>query len=107
VAGPLAPFADGLRGALAGQGYAGDTITDHVHLLADLSGWLGGQGSSGAFRRGGPTRWPRVSPGGRGCRRPARWVDETAGRAPMEFSWVPPASPPASLTEYQPAAVAS
>ena len=43
VAGPLAPFADGLRAALAEQGYAGDTVTDHVHLLADLSGWLGGQ----------------------------------------------------------------
>ena len=44
VSGPLAPFADGLRAELAGQGYASDTITDHVHLLADLSGWLGGQG---------------------------------------------------------------
>ena len=40
VDGPLAPFADGMRKALAAQGYAGDTITDHVHLLADLSGWL-------------------------------------------------------------------
>jgi hypothetical protein len=30
VEGPLAPFAGGLRGVLAGQGYAGDTITDHV-----------------------------------------------------------------------------
>lgn len=48
VEGPLAPFAGGLRGALAGQGYAGDTITDHVHLLADLSGWLGGQGLDAA-----------------------------------------------------------
>jgi integrase/recombinase XerD len=48
VDGPLAPFADGLRGALAGQGYASDTITDHVHLLADLSGWLGGQGLDAA-----------------------------------------------------------
>jgi hypothetical protein len=48
VVGPLAPFADGLRGALAGQGYAGDTVTDHVHLLADFSGWLGGQGLDAA-----------------------------------------------------------
>ena len=44
VPGPLAPFADGLRRDLAGQGYALDTVTDHVHLLADLSGWLAGRG---------------------------------------------------------------
>lgn len=43
VNGPLAGFADGLRRELAGQGYALDTVGDHVHLLADLSGWLGGQ----------------------------------------------------------------
>jgi integrase len=43
VSGPLAAFAEGLRGALAGQGYALDTVRDHVHLLADLSRWLGGQ----------------------------------------------------------------
>jgi integrase/recombinase XerD len=44
VSGPLAPFADGLRRDLAGQGYALDTVTDHVHLLADLSGWLASGG---------------------------------------------------------------
>jgi hypothetical protein len=44
VPGPLAPFADGVRQDLAGQGYALDTVTDHVHLLADLSGWLAGRG---------------------------------------------------------------
>jgi site-specific recombinase XerD len=44
VDGALAPFADGLRSELAGQGYAADTILDHVHLLADLSGWLSGRG---------------------------------------------------------------
>jgi integrase/recombinase XerD len=43
VNGPLAAFADGLRRELAGQGYALDTVCDHVHLLADLSGWLGSQ----------------------------------------------------------------
>lgn len=43
VNGPLAAFADGLRRELAGQGYALDTVGDHMHLLADLSGWLGGQ----------------------------------------------------------------
>jgi site-specific recombinase XerD len=40
VDGPLAAFVDGLRRELAGQGYAVDTIGDHVHLLADLSRWL-------------------------------------------------------------------
>lgn len=40
VEGPLAPFADGLRGYLAAGGYALDTVRDHVHLLAELSGWL-------------------------------------------------------------------
>src|SRR5438067_1338377 len=44
VGGALAPFADGLRNELAGQGYAADTIVDHVHLLADLSGWLSDRG---------------------------------------------------------------
>jgi integrase/recombinase XerD len=44
VDGPLAPFADGLRSELAAQGYAADTIVDHVRLLADLSGWLCGRG---------------------------------------------------------------
>ncbi len=44
VGGPLAPFAEGLRGELVGQGYALDTVGDHVRLLADLSGWLSGQG---------------------------------------------------------------
>lgn len=48
VGGPLAPFADGLRRELAGQGYALDTIVDHVHLLADLSDWLSGQGLTAA-----------------------------------------------------------
>ena len=40
VDGPFAPFADGLREDLASQGFAMDTIVDHVHRLADLSGWL-------------------------------------------------------------------
>ena len=46
VAGPLAPFVQGLRRDLASQGYALDTVGDHVHLLADLSGWLSGRGLS-------------------------------------------------------------
>jgi len=48
VTGPLAPFAGGLRQDLARQGYALDTVTDHVHLLADLSGWLKGRGLAAA-----------------------------------------------------------
>jgi integrase/recombinase XerD len=48
VPGPLAPFADGLRQDLAGKGYALDTVTGHVHLLADLSGWLAGRGLAAA-----------------------------------------------------------
>jgi integrase/recombinase XerD len=44
VEGPLASFADGLREDLAGQGFATDTIVDHVHRLADLSGWLHARG---------------------------------------------------------------
>jgi len=44
VDGPLAPFTQGMRQALAGQGYAADTIGDHVHLLADLSDWMSGRG---------------------------------------------------------------
>ena len=44
MGGPLAPFTEGLRGDLAGQGYALDTVVDHVHVLADLSDWLSGRG---------------------------------------------------------------
>ncbi len=48
VSGPLAPFADGLRRDLAVRGYALDTVTDHVHRLADLSGWLAARGLTAA-----------------------------------------------------------
>jgi integrase/recombinase XerD len=48
VPGPLESFADGLRRDLAGRGYALDTATDHVHRLADLSGWLAGRGLTAA-----------------------------------------------------------
>jgi integrase/recombinase XerD len=40
VRGPLAPFAAGFRRDAAARGYALDTVTEHVHLLADLSDWL-------------------------------------------------------------------
>ncbi len=48
VAGPLAAFAGGLRQDLAARGYALDTVTEHVHLLADLSGWLASAGLTAA-----------------------------------------------------------
>lgn len=48
VTGPLAPFADGVRQDLARQGYALDTVAEHVNLLADLSGWLAGCGLAAA-----------------------------------------------------------
>src|SRR5688572_14838098 len=69
VVGPLAALADGLREELAGQGFAVDTIAvDHVHRLADLSGWMFARGLSPAeltsqvvqeFRR---ARLPRRRP---------------------------------------------
>ena len=43
VQGPLGAFTDGLRRHLADQGYALDSVVDHVHLLADLSDWLSGR----------------------------------------------------------------
>jgi integrase/recombinase XerD len=48
VEGPLAGFADGLRIELAGKGYALDTVRDHLHLFADLSGWLAARGLGAA-----------------------------------------------------------
>lgn len=56
VGGVLAPFAAGLRSELAGRGYAADTIGDHVHLLADLSGWLSDRGMVVADLTGGAVR---------------------------------------------------
>ena len=41
--GPLGAFTDGLRRHLADQGYALDSVVDHVHLFADLSDWLSGR----------------------------------------------------------------
>jgi integrase/recombinase XerD len=76
VGGPLAPFADGLRRDLASQGYALDTVGDHVHLLADLSGWLSGQGLTAAdllrfLHVAGHVRRPLAAAVPAGRRRPA------------------------------------
>jgi integrase/recombinase XerD len=48
VAGPLAGREDGLRARLVGDGYALDTVREHVRLLSELSLWLGEQGLEAA-----------------------------------------------------------
>jgi integrase/recombinase XerD len=52
VAGPLAPCVEALRRELAVQGYAMDTISGHVRLLADLSDWLSARGQGPADLEG-------------------------------------------------------
>ena len=47
VSGPLAPYADGFRGNLAGRGYHPQVIGRHIGLMADLSSWLQGPGRCG------------------------------------------------------------
>lgn len=42
--GPLAPFAEGLRGEFAALAYAPSTVTSHLALWAQLSAWLERQG---------------------------------------------------------------
>ena len=44
VTGPLAPYADGFRGDLGGQGYALHSISGQMVLMAHLSAWLDSQG---------------------------------------------------------------
>ena len=44
VAGPLAPHADGFRAALAAQGFSPWSQMFCLHLLADVSRWLGRHG---------------------------------------------------------------
>lgn len=40
VTGPLAPYADGFREDLGGQGYAQHSISGQMGLMAHLSAWL-------------------------------------------------------------------
>jgi hypothetical protein len=40
VAGPLVPFAAGMRADLTGQGFTRHAVAAHSQLLAHLSGWL-------------------------------------------------------------------
>ena len=60
VAGPLAPHADGFRAALDARGFSPWSQMFYLHLLADLSRWLGRHGldasgltdaNASAFRR--------------------------------------------------------
>jgi integrase/recombinase XerD len=44
VAGPLAPYAEGFREELLGQGYAQGSAAHQIHLMAHLSRWLEAQG---------------------------------------------------------------
>jgi integrase/recombinase XerD len=47
IRGPLAAYADGFREHLAARGYHPQVIGRQVRLMADLSSWLEGRGSSG------------------------------------------------------------
>jgi hypothetical protein len=44
VLGPLAPFADGFRRALADRGYACEPVRKQTLLMAHVSRWLAGHG---------------------------------------------------------------
>jgi integrase/recombinase XerD len=44
VGGPLAAWAAGFAGYLTSRGYSWSSAKHHLHLMADLSAWLGGQG---------------------------------------------------------------
>jgi site-specific recombinase XerD len=44
VSGVLAPFAEGFRKALTGQGFSRHVVANHTHLMAHLSSWLGERG---------------------------------------------------------------
>ncbi len=42
--GPLAPYVDGLREELSALAYAPSTVTSHLAVWSQLSGWLARQG---------------------------------------------------------------
>lgn len=42
--GPLADWAAGFAACLTGRGYSWSSAKHHLHLMADLSAWLGGKG---------------------------------------------------------------
>ena len=48
VLGPLAPYADGFRAALAARGYSGWAQVRHLQLMAHASRWLGARGLDAA-----------------------------------------------------------
>jgi hypothetical protein len=61
VAGPLAPFAAGLRTQLTGQGFTRHAVAAHTHMLAYLSGWLA-ENELAAVARRNRTGMERVGP---------------------------------------------
>ena len=99
VDGPLAPFTEGMRAGLAAQGYAGDTITDHVHLLADLSGWLGERGLTAADLTSGTLRSSdRRSPEARFPDWDGRARHDSGRGVPAGRAAAPPAAVPGPRT---------
>ena len=44
VRGPLAPYAEGFREDLLGQGYTWGSAAHQIHLMAHVSRWLEAQG---------------------------------------------------------------
>jgi integrase/recombinase XerD len=48
VAGPLACYADGYRGALAERGYSRGAAATQLQVMGHLSGWLAGRGLDGS-----------------------------------------------------------
>jgi len=52
VGGPLRRYAGGFREELEGQGYSPSTVVLHLQLMGHLSGWLAGEGLSGAALTG-------------------------------------------------------
>jgi hypothetical protein len=53
VAGPLAPYAEGLAGELGRLGFTLLSARQQLQLAAHLSRWLGRAGSRGSGRPGG------------------------------------------------------
>jgi len=96
VDGPLAAFTDGMRAGLAAQGYARDTITDHVHLLAGLSGWLGDRKLTAADLTEGAVEEFAADRRRRGCR---AGVSPRAMIPVVEYLRGVGAAPPASEPE--------
>src|SRR5258708_40206428 len=84
VTGPLAPYADGFREDLASKGFDPHSVSGQMRLMADLSGWMEGQGHSGdALAGGGAGEYmPARRAAGRRGRGSARGVRPVVGDVP-------------------------